>query len=146
MTHRTICGDYMKLAEELWLTVTALITDVGWQTIKEVVKIAAEKTFENKVKKFLESQGAWHVKFFANSYTKSGIPDILACVNGYFVGIEVKAQNGKPSELQLYNVNKIREAGGFAMVLYPSGFAKFKEFIIELKKDNFTREMEEIWK
>ena len=86
------------------------------------------------------------MKFFANSYTKSGIPDILACVNGYFVGIEVKAQNGKPSELQLYNVNKIREAGGFAMVLYPSGFAKFKEFITELKKDNFTREMEVICK
>jgi Holliday junction resolvase len=86
------------------------------------------------------------VKFFANSFTKSGIPDILACVNGYFVGIEVKAQNGKPSELQLYNVQKIREAGGFAIILYPSAFSKFKEFIIDLKKDTFNRDMEVIWK
>ena len=107
---------------------------------------AAEKTFENKVKKFLESQGAWYVKFFANSYTKSGIPDILACINGYFVGIEVKAQNGKPSELQLYNVRKIREAGGFAMVLYPSGFNEFKEFVVNLNKDIFNREMKEVIK
>lgn len=108
--------------------------------------MAQEKTFENKVKKFLEANGAWYVKFFANSFTKSGIPDILACVNGYFVGIEVKAQNGKPSELQLYNVRKIREAGGFAVVLYPSGFNEFKEFILNLKKDTFNRDMEVICK
>jgi len=86
------------------------------------------------------------VKFFANSFTKAGIPDILTCVNGHFVGIEVKAQNGKPSELQLYNVKKIREAGGFAIVLYPSGFGKFKEFILDLRKDNYNKEMEVIFK
>lgn len=86
------------------------------------------------------------MKYFANSFTKSGIPDILACVNGYFVGIEVKAQNGKPSELQLYNVRKIHEAGGFAMILYPSGFEKFKKFIIDLKQENFNRDMEEVMK
>lgn len=108
--------------------------------------IAQEKTFENKVKKFLEENGAWFVKFFANSFTKAGIPDILACVNGCFVGVEVKAQNGKPSELQLYNVEKIREAGGFAIVLYPSGFEKFKQFIVDLSHDKFTHEMEVILK
>lgn len=70
----------------------------------------------------------------------------MACVNGYFVGIEVKAQNGKPSELQLYNVRKIREAGGFAMILYPSGFEKFKEFIVGLTHEEFNREMEEVMK
>lgn len=109
--------------------------------------MAQEKTFENKVKKFLEAEGAWFIKYWAGAqYTKSGIPDILACVNGHFVGIEVKAQNGKPSELQLYNVNKIREAGGFAFVLYPSGFQKFKDFIYQLKQDYFTHDMEVIWK
>lgn len=111
-----------------------------------MLTIAQEKTFENKVKKFLEANGAWYVKFFANSYTKSGIPDILTCVNGYFVGIEVKAQNGKPSELQLYNVRKIREAGGFAIILYPSGFSEFKQFILDLKADTFNREMKEVIK
>lgn len=70
----------------------------------------------------------------------------MACVNGYFVGVEVKAQNGKPSELQLYNVKKIREAGGFAMILYPSGFEKFKKFILDLKQENFNRDMEEVMK
>lgn len=70
----------------------------------------------------------------------------MACINGYFVAIEVKAQQGKPSELQLYNIEKIRNTGGFALVLYPSAFDRFKEFIKNLKEDNFTREMEVIWK
>ena len=108
---------------------------------------AQEKCFENKIKKFLESEGCWYIKYWAGSqFTKAGVPDILACVNGYFVGIEVKAQQGKPSELQLYNIDKIREAGGFAMVLYPSAFPKFKDFIHQLKQDCFTRESEVIWK
>ena len=64
--------------------------------------MAEEKRFETKVKNFLESQGAYFVKFFANSYTKKGVPDVLACVGGYFVGIEVKAQNGHASELQIH--------------------------------------------
>ena len=57
------------------------------------------------------------------------------------VAIEVKAQNGKPSELQLHTINKIREAGGFAFVLYPSGFDTFKKFIKGLKHEAFDKNM-----
>lgn len=99
--------------------------------------MAQEKRFETKVKNFLESQGAYFVKFFANSYTKKGVPDVLACVGGYFVGIEVKAQNGHPSELQIHNIEQIRKAGGFAFVLYPSGYEEFKKFIEQLKLGYF---------
>lgn len=91
--------------------------------------LAAEKIFERQIKTYLAEHGAYHVKYFANGYTKRGIPDILACVNGHFVGIEVKAQRGRPSDLQILNVRRIREAGGIAFVLYPSGFEKFKHFI-----------------
>ena len=80
------------------------------------------------------------MKFFANRMTKEGIPDILACVNGYFVGIEVKAQNGRPSPLQMYHCEQIRKAGGFAFVVYPTGWEQLKKFISDLKKDTFDRE------
>ena len=110
--------------------------------------MAQEKTFENKIKKYLESNDAWFIKYWAGAqYTKSGIPDILACVNGYFVGIEVKAEDGKASPLQLLNVQKIRAAGGFAFVLYPSAFEKFKRFIDDLNRDIFNRDqIPTIWK
>lgn len=108
--------------------------------------MTAEKAFETEIKRFLDNHKIWYVKYFANRNTKAGIPDILACVNGYFVGIEVKAQQGSPSALQMYNVRKIRESGGFAVVVYPSGFEKLKDFILDLKDEVFNRDMSEILK
>jgi hypothetical protein len=104
--------------------------------------MAAEKNFENRLKKFLESEGCWFVKFFANAYTKSGIPDILCCCNGYFIGIEVKAPNGKPSELQKRNIKLINDCNGIGIVLYPDQFYDFKQMILYL---NSGFEME-AWK
>ena len=97
----------------------------------------AEKQFETKIKKFLDEQGCYWVKHFANAYTKVGIPDILACVNGFFVAIEVKAPNGKPSPLQIHNIRKINELGGLGVILYPNQFEDFKEIIYRLKETEF---------
>lgn len=98
--------------------------------------MAAEKAFENKVKKYLQDKGCWLVKFFANRMTSVGVPDILACVNGWFVGIEVKTENGKMSKLQFYQMTKIIQAGGIHVVLYPHNFDKFKTLIEALLAKN----------
>jgi len=104
--------------------------------------MAAEKNFENRLKKFLEDEGCWFVKFFANAYTKSGIPDLLVCCNGSFVAVEVKAPNGKPSELQKMNIKNIIEQGGWGVILYPDQFDDFKKIIHCLKKRNeFSAEL-----
>jgi Holliday junction resolvase len=103
--------------------------------------MASEKNFENKIKKYVESEGGWQVKFFANSMTRTGIPDLLCCVNGYFLAIEVKAEKGHPSEIQLYVVNKIREAGGIAVIVYPSAFEDLKNIIQLLKRDEYNYAM-----
>lgn len=86
------------------------------------------------MKNFLEAENCWFVKFFANAYTKAGVPDLLVCCNGYFLGVELKAPNGKPSELQKWNIEKIKAAGGIAMVLYPKDFDDFKDLIHQLKE------------
>ncbi|WP_242844806.1 VRR-NUC domain-containing protein [Clostridium botulinum] len=64
--------------------------------------------------------------------SKAGIPDIIACVNGTLVGIEVKAPNGKASELQKRNIRLIQESGGLGYVLYPKDFEAFKKDMWEL--------------
>lgn len=96
-----------------------------------------EKNFENKIKDYLAKHNCYFVKYFANRMTKAGIPDILACVNGYFVAIEVKAENGHPSELQIYNVKKINETYGFAVIVRPSDFENLKK-MIEYLRDGQT--------
>ena len=108
--------------------------------------MASEKLFENKIKNFLKLDGIWFIKYWAGSqFTKAGIPDLLCCIKGKFIAIEVKGQNGKPSELQLYNIKKIRESGGFAFVLYPSAFESFKKFILNID-DYSSNDLEVIWK
>lgn len=125
--------------------------------------MAAEKDFENKVKDFLQSEGiypsgfpenkmtrpsyGWYVKIWGGGYQSSGIPDMIINVRGHFVGAELKGETGRPSELQKLNLTRIRESEGFGFVLYPSAFNEFKEFIRNLKHDEWNRDsIPLIWK
>ena len=95
--------------------------------------MAAEKEFEQKVKAYLKEQGCWVLKTWSNGIQREGVPDLLVCCNGFFLGVESKAPNGKPSELQLWNVDKIRNANGVAIVLYPDQFEQFKTLVEALQ-------------
>ena len=76
-----------------------------------------EKQIENAIKKYLASKGIYYVKHHATNYSKVGVPDILACWNGRFVGIEVKnSSGGILSNLQKYNLKAIEDSGGISIV------------------------------
>lgn len=107
--------------------------------------MAAEKIFENKVKAFLKQEGAWFLKYWGGGeFTKSGVPDILACVNGVFLAIEVKSPIGRPSKLQLFTIEEIKKSGGVALVLYPKDFEKFKTLVKTIKQHQ-TKDFSRVW-
>ena len=88
--------------------------------------MAAEKHFEDKVKSFLTEQGNWFIKYWGGApFTKAGIPDLLVCCFGQFIGLELKADKGEPTMLQLKTLQKIRDAGGYGILLYPGDFTGF---------------------
>lgn len=58
---------------------------------------------------------AW--KTHGGMYGTAGIPDIIACVGGRFVALEVKQPGGKLSRLQEITLGKIRAAGGVAAMV-----------------------------
>lgn len=95
--------------------------------------MAEEKNFENRIKNFLKNNDIYYFKTFQNAFTKRGIPDIIACVNGYFVAVEVKATKGKASVFQLENKKDIEKNCGIHYLLYPEQFEKFKKDILDLK-------------
>ncbi len=78
----------------------------------------SEKRIENQIKQHLDSIGAYYIKTHGSMFSKAGTPDILACVNGRFVGIEVKQPGGVISALQKANIKLIHQAGGVAFVAY----------------------------
>lgn len=105
--------------------------------MKGVINTAQEKNFENRLKKYLDEYGCWWIKYWAGAaYTKSGVPDLLVSSDGCFLGIEVKAAHGEPSLLQLRNLKKIRQSGGYGILLYPKDFEQFKNFNEYKNKSN----------
>ena len=101
--------------------------------------MAEEKIFENIVKIFLNDKYCWYIKFWGGSqFTKAGIPDLLCCINGIFVAIELKSKNGKVSELQKIQIERIKKSGGIGLVIYPHDFDKFKKLVEVLMKCNLA--------
>ena len=94
--------------------------------------MASEKIFENKIKSYLKSIGAYFIKTHGDRFSRIGTPDIIACINGKFVAVEVKGEKGKPSDLQLYHIEQIRKAGGYGIILYPKDIKKFKKDVESL--------------
>lgn len=65
-------------------------------------------------KEWLTEMGAWWFMPVQTGYGVSGIPDILCCLQGRFVAIEIKAPGKKPSAFQKRQIATINEAGGIA--------------------------------
>lgn len=87
----------------------------------------SEGAFQTKVINFLNEHEIWHVKYWAGSkFTKEGIPDILACIDGVFHGIELKTDIGKESKLQAYNMDGINANNGEGYILSPTKHIKHK--------------------
>ena len=99
----------------------------NWKAVK---RMAQEKNFEQKVKAVLKNEGCYFLKYWGGGfYTKEGVPDLLVCCAGQFMGIEIKAADGKPTLLQLKNLEQIRNAGGWGILLYPKDFDQLKTWI-----------------
>lgn len=114
--------------------------------------MASEKLFEKRVEKYLHSIGVyqagtpshrmeveqigWFTKIWGGGYQKSGIPDLILCVNGIFISCELKASKGRPSDLQKMNTARVNQSNGIGIILYPNGFEDFKRImkgVIECK-------------
>tara|TARA_R100001510_G_C7609764_1_gene173694 strand:+ start:549 stop:761 length:213 start_codon:yes stop_codon:yes gene_type:complete len=50
-------------------------------------------------------------------YGASGVPDIIACYQGRFIGIECKANGGKPTALQKKHLADIKNAKGLSLLI-----------------------------
>jgi Holliday junction resolvase len=76
-----------------------------------------ETKVKAKVHAALKLAGAYAVNYIGGQYATAGTPDILACLDGVFIGIEVKAGKNKPTALQIHALTQIDKAGGLALVI-----------------------------
>jgi len=96
------------------------------------------KTPERRVKDaciaVITKYGAYYFFAAANGYGRAGIPDIIVCFRGFFLGIECKAGANKTTALQEREIAHIHRAGGSAMVV--------REDTVELLDNWFKEKME----
>jgi hypothetical protein len=76
-----------------------------------------ESKVKAKIHAILKEHRAYAVNYIGGISANNGTPDILACLNGRFIGIEAKSGTNKPTDLQTFNLKRIDEAGGLALVI-----------------------------
>lgn len=72
--------------------------------------------------------------YFFTKEAKSirGIPDVICCINGNFVGLECKAsEKSKVDELQEYHINRINLCCGYSVLIYPSNARTILENLLD---------------
>ena len=92
-----------------------------------------EKKVKDKIVAILKDEGVYYFFPATHGFGRSGVPDIIACVNGKFLGIEVKAGKNKPTALQVRELERIRAAGGVAVVINEENWDMTRELLRPLK-------------
>lgn len=74
-----------------------------------------ETDITNAIMRYLKTiPGCFAFKEHGGMYGTAGLPDIICCYRGRFLGLEVKTPSGKLSKLQEITIAKIKAAKGEA--------------------------------
>ena len=76
-----------------------------------------EAQFSREVTQYLESKGAIVNNQTGSMFSKVGVSDLLVCYKGFFIALELKVGSYQPDPLQISYLQKIRDAGGFGLIL-----------------------------
>lgn len=74
----------------------------------------SESKIQAKVLKYLRDRNIYHFKLVRA--TTSGHPDVVACYNGIFIGIELKQPGLTANELQKAQHKALKASGGYVIV------------------------------
>lgn len=81
----------------------------------------AEKVIQTEIMKDIKAHGWYVIKVIKAN--ENGVHDLLACIDGYFVSIEVKAEKfasdplKQASEWQKRHLKLVKDANGISMVV-----------------------------
>jgi Holliday junction resolvase len=97
-----------------------------------------EKKVKDKIVSVLKDEGVYYFFPATHGFGRSGVPDIIACVNGRFLAIECKAGTNKPTALQVREIEAIRRCGGVAVVANEENWDMVRALVRELSSKEVT--------
>ena len=93
-----------------------------------------EGLVKRRVRLILDRHEVYYFFPPANGYGRTGIPDVICCVNGYFIGIECKAGKNTPTALQSREIDRIVASNGVAMVVNEENLDVLEDLIRHVKE------------
>jgi hypothetical protein len=91
-----------------------------------------EKRVKDAVTKILKANNVWYFMPMSGPLGRSGIPDIICCVRGYFLAIECKAGKGKTTALQDREIAAIQQSNGAAIVVNETNLHDVERWVLTL--------------
>lgn len=76
-----------------------------------------ESKIQKEILAYLKANKIFHLRFQAQSNI-NGVPDIICCYKGLFIGLELKQENGRATDLQKRKLEAINNAGGIGVVVH----------------------------
>jgi len=96
--------------------------------------MTAEAAVKKQIRKILDEYGAWHCMPMGTGYGRSGVPDLLVCYLGNFIAIEAKAGDNKPTALQVRELERIKKAGGYALLVNESNIDYLRQLLEKIRE------------
>lgn len=75
-----------------------------------------EAKIGKKIRELIEAEGGFVFKVHGGPQMMAGLPDLIVCYRGQFIGIEVKQPGQKPTARQEFVHALIRRSGGEVVV------------------------------
>jgi Holliday junction resolvase len=91
-----------------------------------------ESKVKAKVVKLVKAYGIYYFFPATHGFGRSGVPDVVCCVNGKFLAIECKAGTNKPTALQEKEINDIKKSGGHAYVINETNLSTLENILRSL--------------
>jgi len=101
------------------------------------VALTPEKKVKNRVIAILKDRDAYYFYPVTSGFGASGVPDIIVCYFGWFIGIECKAGKNTLSALQRQNIARINAARGITLVINEDNIHEVTEILDKIEAREF---------
>lgn len=96
--------------------------------------LTPEKKVKNRVIAILQARDAYYFYPVTGGFGASGVPDIIVCYFGWFIGIECKAGKNTLSALQRQNIARINAARGITLVINEDNIHEVSETLDKIEE------------
>jgi Holliday junction resolvase len=92
-----------------------------------------ESKLQDACVKVLKERGIYYINVYGSGRTAKGAPDLIACVNGRFVGFELKVGNNEMQADQIIHMRRIKRSGGLHYV--PRTVEEFRNILEDIENE-----------